>query len=189
MSYFPSKPTKNFGVGYTPGNLKLNKRKRVGTSAFRKESGITLSRIKGDIMDVDSEISQQVGQMQQRLRRQPTESEVRLNPKINRLLTERDNLLANYQQILQQHKFYKDDFNKMASMNVIKETRQNFAGIKRKNPFREFKRTPLRVPAVTPQHRLIKDARKSGTLWDPTFTLTDVSVNPKIKNFYKRYLR
>ena len=60
MSYFPSKPTKNFSVGSTPGNLRINKRKRLGKSAFRKESTITLSRIKGDITDVDSEISQQV---------------------------------------------------------------------------------------------------------------------------------
>ena len=139
-------------------------------------------------MDVDSEISQQVGIMQQRLNRKPSESEVRTNPKVNRLLSERDNLLANYQQILSQHKFYNQDLARMQKMDVVKETRQNFAGIKRKNPFSQFKRTPLQVPTVTPQHRLMRDAKKSGTLWDPKFSLSDVSVNPKVKNYYKRYM-
>ena len=187
MSYFPSKPTKNYGVGKTPGNLKLNKRKRTGATAFRRGSNVTLSKLKIDIGDVDTEISQQVGIMQQRLRRQPTDSEIRVNPKVNRLLNERDNLLSSYRQIVSQHKFHNKNIQTM-QVDPLTVAKQNFAGIKRKNPFGEFKRSPLKVPAVTPQHRLMRDSRKTGTLWDPKFSLTDVSVNPKVKNYYKRYM-
>jgi len=100
-----------------------------------------------------------------------------------------DSLIGNYQRLISQHRFHNSQIKMMKATDPIAESKRSFAGIKRVNPFNEFKKKPIPVPSLTPQHRLMKDSRKLGTLWDPTFSLSDVSVNPKIKHFYKRYLK
>lgn len=187
---FPTKPTRNWKVDANSGWLpKSNKKFNNVKTAFRRGDAIQLSELKQEIDITDSAITKEVGMMQQQLRRQPTDAEVRQSPKVNRLLVRRDELVSAYETVVQQHRFYNAKLQTMKQRDPLDQAKKSFAGIRRANPFNEFKRSPLQVPIVTPQHRLSKNASRRGTLWDPSMKLSDVSVNPKIKSYYKRYIR
>lgn len=190
MKYPPSIPSdSNYGISYSvfPNNKKAQKKKQP---VLDSNDEINLSQIRFKINNIDSMISDQVGILRQKLLREPTDSEVRTEPKIQALLGVRDSLVGNYQRVISQHKFHNSQIKMMKATDPIAESKRSFAGIRRINPFNEsFKKKPIAVPSLTPQHRLMKDSKKLGTLWDPKFSLSDVSVNPKVKHFYKRYLK
>lgn len=186
----PKKPTKNWGLKDKPSWMPQGKPEfKNMQTAYRRKDVINLSELKSEIDIVDGQISREVANMQMKLRRQPTDAEIRQSPRVNSLLTRRDELVGAYSTVVQQHKYYNAKLQKMQSSDPLGQAKQNFAGIRRKNPFTEFKRTPVQVPTLTPQHRLQKNLAKRGTQWDPNFSLNDVSVNPKIKNYYKKYIR
>jgi hypothetical protein len=185
--YPPKIPSEsNYGISYS---VFPDSKKKKKNPTFGKGDEINLSQIRFNINSIDGQISDQVGVLRQKLFREPTESEVRNEPKIRSLLGVRESLIGRYQQIISQHKFHNSQIQMMKATDPVSESKKSFAGIKRVNPFNEFKRKPIAVPALTPQHRLMKDSKKLGTLWDPRFSLSDVSVNPKVKHFYKRYIR
>lgn len=176
----------NYGISYSV--FPDSKKKKTANPTFGASDELNLSQIRFNISSIDSQISDQVGVLRQKMMREPTESEVRNEPKIRSLLSVRESLIGRYQKTIAQHKFHNSQIQMMKATDPVSESKKSFAGIKRVNPFNEFKRKPIAVPALTPQHRLIKDSKKLGTLWDPKFSLSDVSVNPKVKHFYKRYL-
>lgn len=189
FKYPPTIPSEsNYGISYSvfPGS---KKKRKPAPQTLGSTDEINLSQIRFQINNIDSQISDQVGVLRQKLLREPTDSEVRNEPKIRSLLGVRDSLIGNYQRLISQHRFHNSQIKMMKATDPIAASKRSFAGIKRVNPFNEFKKKPIPVPSLTPQHRLMKDSRKLGTLWDPTFSLSDVSVNPKIKHFYKRYLK
>ena len=187
----PSKPTKNYGLSDMPNWMpqKQNKKFSSMQTAYRRSDQIQLSELKTEIDVTDSEISKEVSRMQMGLRRQPTDAEIRQNRRVSSLLNRRDELVGAYETVVRQHRFHNAKLQTMKRDNPLQQAKKSFAGIRRSNPFTEFKRSPVAVPVVTSQHRVMKDIKKRGTQWDPNFSLSDVSVNPKIKNYYKRYIR
>lgn len=192
MSFrMPSKPTKNYGLKDMPDWMpgKKNQKFESMQTAFRRSDQLQLSELKQEIDLTDSEISKEVSRMQMSLRRQPTDAEIRQNRRVSSLLNRRDELLGAYETVVRQHRFHNAKLQTMQTRDPLKEAKKSFAGIRRSNPFTEFRRSPVQVPVVTSQHRVMKDIKKRGTQWDPNFSLSDVSVNPKIKNYYKRYIK
>ncbi len=186
--YPPEIPSdSNYGISYSV--FPNSKKKKSPNPTFGSTDELNLSQIRFNITTIDNQISDQVGMLRKKMLREPTESEVRNEPKIRSLLTARESLIGRYQKTISQHKFHNSQIQMMKATDPVSESKKSFAGIKRVNPFNEFKKKPIAVPSLTPQHRLMRDARKMGTLWDPKFSLSDVSVNPKVKHFYKRYLR
>ena len=187
----PSKPTKNYGLKDMPDWMpqKQNKKFRSMQTAYRRSDQLQLSELKTEIDVTDSEISKEVSRMQMGLRRHPTDAEIRQNRRVSSLLNRRDELVGAYETVVRQHRFHNAKLQTMKQDNPLQQAKKSFAGIRRSNPFTEFKRSPVVVPVVTSQHRVMKDIKKRGTQWDPNFSLSDVSVNPKIKSYYKRYIR
>ncbi len=147
-----------------------------------------LSTLRKEISSVDRTISIESSKFIQKNKRKPTEAELMNNAKVAVLVDRRNELKNRYIQLVEQNTMISSDMKQFNRVDPVKQAQISFSGIQFQNPMRKGReyKNPLSVPAKSPQLRIRQEPQKQGTLWDPTYTIKDVSVHPKIRRYYSR---
>ena len=159
------------------------------TKGFSQVMMNRLSTLRKEIASVDRSISVEASKFIQKNKRQPTEVDLQQNPKVSVLIERREQLKTRYIQLVEQNTMVSSDMSYLQNrVDPVKQAQISFSGIQFSNPMkkgREYK-SPLSVPAKSPHLRVIQEPQKRGTLWDPSYTIKDVAVHPKIRRYYSR---
>ena len=153
------------------------------TKGFSQVMMNRLSTLRKEIASVDRSISVEASKFIQKNKRQPTEVDLQQNPKVSVLIERREQLKTRYIQLVEQNTMVSSDMSYLQNrVDPVKQAQISFSGIQFSNPMK----TPLSVPAKSPHLRVIQEPQKRGTLWDPSYTIKDVAVHPKIRRYYSR---
>lgn len=144
-----------------------------------------------DIVDkikrVDQHLSRTVGQFRQKHQKTPTELDLMQDAAAVPLITQRKRLVKQYEYLKQEIQFAENTY-KTIKDDPVKNAQRSFRGISTASPFRRGAEyvDPSLGKAVTPINRIGHNTNKKGTLWDPRFNQSDISVDPKIVRYYKK---
>lgn len=147
-----------------------------------------LSTLRKEISSVDRTISVESSKFIQKHKRKPTETELMTNAKVAVLMDRRNELKNKYIQLVEQNTMISNDMQHFNKVDPVKQAQLSFSGIQFQNPMRKGReyKNPVSVPAKSPHLRIRQEPQKQGTLWDPSYTIKDVAVHPKIRRYYSR---
>ena len=159
----------------------------------RRPSGkITkLNEIKTKINSLDTSLTRIVSSYIAKHGKQPNELDLMQNQSAIPLITQRKKLVSQFKNLQEEVK-YAENVYKTIKDDPIQNAKKSFQGLQNQNPFgksREYREPGIVRSALTPSRRIGHSTSKQGTLWDPRFNFSDVTVDPKITRYYRKLTR
>lgn len=174
-----------------PKHLRVSDSQPFGKTRRPSVKITKLNEIKTKINSLDTSLTRIVSSYIAKHGKQPNELDLMQNQSAVPLITQRKKLVAQFKNLQEEVK-YAENVYKTIKDDPIQNAKKSFQGITmNQNPFsgnREY-RDPVVRPALTPSRRIGHSTSKQGTLWDPRFNFSDVTVDPKISRYYRKLTR
>ena len=174
-----------------PKHLRVSDSQPFGKTRRPSVKITKLNEIKTKINSLDTSLTRIVSSYIAKHGKQANELDLMQNQSAVPLITQRKKLVAQFKNLQEEVK-YAENVYKTIKDDPIQNAKKSFQGITmNQNPFsgnREY-RDPIVRPALTPARRIGHSTSKQGTLWDPRFNFSDVTVDPKISRYYRKLTR